>query len=86
MESELLGLHHARGERSHQVDLKDLTLRIVVIPIRLDVCRVLENTLTLNKIIIVAWIASRWSLDFSILLLDTCLHSSHVFNLVSLIW
>lgn len=25
MESELLGLHHARGERSHQVDLKDLT-------------------------------------------------------------
>ena len=24
MESELLGLHHARGERSHQVDLKDL--------------------------------------------------------------
>ena len=24
MESELLGLHRARGERSHQVDLKDL--------------------------------------------------------------
>ena len=24
MESELLGLHHARGERSHQADLKDL--------------------------------------------------------------